>query len=137
MGDGKEIEIAGTTIGESTKISLSVKTALWIIGLTIMLFSTVFTAAYFNIKSEVKTYKEQVDKEKREFVKQVEESINTKLDKQRDKDEEFIKSIEEIRGNIRLLIDRTQGNRTSTVESGTPTINTNSPTSIVPESRGH
>ena len=137
MADGKDIEIAGKTIGESTKISLSVKTALWIIGLLIALFSTIFTAAYFDVKSDVKTYKEQVDTEKQQFIKQVEESITTKLDKQRDKDEEFIKSIEEIRGNIRLLIDRTQGNRAASVESGTPTINTNIPSSSIPESRGH
>lgn len=137
MGDGKEIEIAGKTIGEGTKITLSVKTALWIIGIIIALFSTVFTAAYFDVKSEVKTYKEQVDKEKQEFVKQVEESITAKLDKQRDKDEEFIKSIEEIRGNIRLLLDRTQGTRAGVIESGTPTINSNNPSSSIPESRGH
>lgn len=136
MGDDKDIELAGRTIGESTKISLSVKTALWIIGLTITLFSTIFTAAYFNVKSDVKSYKEQVDKDKQDFVKQIEESIDTKLDKQRDKDDEFIKSIEEIKGNIRLLIDRTQGSRNQTIDSETPTITTNSPNTI-PESRQH
>ncbi len=136
MGDGREIIVGGNTIGESTKISLTVKTALWIIGLVIALFSTVFTAAYFNVKSEVKSYKEQVDKEKQEFINKVEESINTKLEKQRDRDEEFIKSIEEIKGNIRLILDRTQGTRNDKIDETTPTINNNNP-NTVPSSRNH
>jgi hypothetical protein len=136
MGDSKDITVGASTIGESTKISLSVKTALWIIGLVITLFSTIFTAAYFNVKSDVKTYKEQIDKDKQEFIKQVEEGISIKLDKQRDKDEEFIKSIEEIKGNIRLILDRTQGTRNEKIDSGTPTINNNNP-NTVPEVRSH
>jgi hypothetical protein len=136
MGDGKDIQVGDSTIGEGTKISLSVKTALWIIGLTISLFSTIFTAAYFNVKSDVKSYREQADKDKQDFIKQVEESINSKLDKERDKDEEFIKSIEEIKGNIRLLIDRTQGTRNKTTDSETPTISNNNPNTI-PEVRNH
>lgn len=136
MGDGRDIQIGEKTIGESTKISLSVKTALWFIGALIALFSSIFTAAYFNVKSDVKSYKEQIDKDKRDFIKQVEESIELKLEKERDKDEEFIKSIEEIKGNIRLILDRTQGTRNTTVDVGTPTINNNNPNQI-PKSRNH
>ncbi len=136
MGDENNIEVGNRTIGESTKISLSVKTALWIIGLTITLFSTIFTAAYFNVKSDLKSYKEQSDKDKQDFIKQVENSIDDKLDKQRDKDDDFIKAIEDIKGNIRLLLDRTQGARTGTVDSETPTINTNTP-NVIPQSKKH
>lgn len=136
MADGRDIQIGEKTIGESTKISLSVKTALWLIGALIALFSTIFTAAYFNVKSDVKSYKEQIDKDKKDFIKQVEESIESKLEKERDKDEEFIKSIEEIKGNIRLILDRTQGTRNTTVDFQTPTINNNNPNEI-PKSRNH
>ncbi len=136
MGDGRDIQIGERIIGESTKISLSVKTALWFIGALIALFSTIFTAAYFNVKSDVKSYKEQIDKDKRDFIKQVEENIESKLEKERDKDEEFIKSIEEIKGNIRLILDRTQGTRNTEVDVQTPTINNNNPVGI-PKSRNH
>lgn len=136
MGDGRDIQIGEKIIGESTKISLSVKTALWFIGALIALFSTIFTAAYFNVKSDVKSYKEQIDKDKRDFIKQVEENIESKLEKERDKDEEFIKSIEEIKGNIRLILDRTQGTRNTEVDVQTPTINNNNPVGI-PKSRNH
>jgi len=127
----KDVEVGGKVIGESTKISLSVKNALWIIGVVITFFSSVFTIAYFDVKDEVKTYKERLDSEQAAFVKNVEESITNKLDKRRDKDESFIKDIEEIRGNIRLLLDRTQGSRTAPTNSN-PTINTNTPTSTTP-----
>jgi seryl-tRNA synthetase len=136
MGDEKNITIGNSTIGESTKISLSVKTALWIIGLVIVLFSSIFTAAYFNVKSEVKSYKEQIDKDKQEFINKVQESIENKLEKQRDKDENFIKDIEEIKGNIRLILDRTQGTRNEKTDASTPTINNNNP-SPVPNHRTH
>lgn len=136
MGDGRDIQIGEKIIGESTKISLSVKTALWFIGALIALFSTIFTAAYFNVKSDVKSYKEQIDKDKRDFIKQVEDNIESELEKERDKDEEFIKSIEEIKGNIRLILDRTQGTRNTTIDVQTPTINNNNPNQI-PKSRNH
>ena len=136
MGDAKDITVGTTTIGESTKISLSVKTALWIIGLVIALFSSIFTAAYFNVKSDVKSYKEQIDKDKQEFINKVQESIEGKLEKQRDRDEEFIKAIEEIKGNIRLILDRTQGTRNDKVDATTPNINNNNPSSV-PNHRTH
>lgn len=136
MADGKDIDVGGNVIGESSKITLSVKTALWIIGIVITLFSSVLTLAYFDVKDDVKTYKEKLDSEKEEFFKRVEESITVKLDKQRDKDETFIKDIEEIRGNIRLLLDRTQGSRGSISES-TPTINNNTPSSSPPVNHSH
>jgi uncharacterized membrane protein YgaE (UPF0421/DUF939 family) len=136
MGDGKDIEVNGKVIGESTRITLTVKTAIWIIGLVIALFGSAFTIAYFDVKSDVKTYKEKVDKEKEEFMNKVEESISLKLEKQRDKDEEFIKSIEEIRGNIRLLLDRTQNSRNDNVQ-GSNTINNNIPDNHVPTRSNH
>lgn len=136
MGDGREIEVGGKVIGEGTKITLTVKTAIWIIGLVIALFGSAFTIAYFDVKSDVKSYKEKVDKEKEEFINKVEESISLKLEKQRDKDEEFIKSIEEIRGNIRLLLDRTQGVRNENVQ-GVNTIENNAPGNNIPKRTNH
>lgn len=130
MANDKEIEINNTTIGEGSKISLTVKTALWIIGCTIGLFTTILTVGYFDVKSDVADYKKKLELESDAFIKRVEESINIKLDKQRDKDENFIKDIEEIRGNIRLLLDRTQGSRTNTVTESTPTISNNTPSSL-------
>lgn len=127
MGDGKDLNVGGEVIGEGTKITLSVKTALWIIGGAITLCTTIFSMMYFDVKSDVSNYKKQIDKDKEMFVKQVEENISNKLEKQRDKDEEFIKSIEEIRGNIRLLLDRTQGTRYNTSSEGVPTIESNTP----------
>ena len=100
------------------------------------MFSTIFTAAYFNVKADVKSYKEQIDKDKQDFINKVEESINSKLEKQRDRDEEFIKAIEEIKGNIRLILDRTQGTRNEKIDATTPTINNNNP-NTVPTFRSH
>lgn len=131
MGDGKDIEINGKVIGESTKITLSVKTALWIIGIAMTLFSTVFTYSYFDVKADVEEYKVKLEQSNKEFIKEVEASINTKLDKERDKDDKFIEDIAKIRGDVQLLLDRTQRINSNTTE-GTPTIDNNDPGSSVP-----
>lgn len=135
MGDGKDIQIGNAVIGESTKISLSVKTALWIIGVVIGLFSTIFTVAYFDVKSDMELYKKKADENNEAFIKEIQESINTKLDKQRDKDERFIEDIAKIKGDIQLILDRTQ-RLGGTPAEGAPTIGNNNPTTTIPN-RNH
>jgi len=132
MAEGNNININGTEIGESTKISLSVKTAIWIIAGAIAIFSTVFTFSYFDVKSDVEEYKKELDKNNKAFVKQIEENISTKLDKQRDKDEKFIEDIAKIKGDIQLILDRTQRLGADTHIDGAPTINNNTPTNSAP-----
>lgn len=123
MGD-LEVGVNGKVIGESTKISLSVKTALWIIAGTISLFTTLLTIAYFDIKSEFQDYKTKVEGEKKEFFQKVEEQLNKNWDRTRDKNEEIQKDVEEIKGNVKVILDRTSGIRSL---EGTPTINNNAP----------
>ena len=132
---GNEVEIAGKTIGEETKISLSVKTALWIIGGVITLFSTVFTYAYFDVKKDVSTYKIKLDESNAAFIKKVEESIDLKLDKQRDRDDKFIEDIAKIKGDIQLLLDRNQRVDGGQIIQGAPTIYNNTPTQVIPKKR--
>lgn len=132
MGDGKDLEIDGKIIGESTKISLSVKTALWIIGAVIALFSTIFTYAYFDVKSDVESCKVKLEQSNKIFIKEVEESISEKLDKERDKDDKFIEDIAKIKGDIQLILDRTQRIGGNTIIDGTSTINDRAPDTNVP-----
>lgn len=114
MGDGNnDIQVAGQVIGESTKISLTVKTALWIIGAVITLFSTLFTLAYVDIKSDVKSYKEQSDKDKATSIKAVDDKFNAEVEKMNDNYVGTVKDIEDIKGNIKVILDRTSGNRTT------------------------
>jgi len=120
----KELEIQGKVIGENTKITLSVKTALWIIGGAITLFSTLLTFAYFDIKGEVKDYKDKVDIEKKEYLEKVEDKLNQNWEKTRDKNEEIQKDVDEIKGNVKVILDRTSGNRST---EGAPTFNNNAP----------
>jgi hypothetical protein len=112
MGN-KEAQIGNEIIGEETKISLSVKTAIWIIGGTITLFSTLFTLAYFDIKSDMKDYKEKVQVEKEEYFNKVSEKLNKEVERMYDKNEEMIKDIGDIKGNVKVILDRTSGMRST------------------------
>jgi len=107
----KEVQVGEKVIGENTKITLSVKIALWLIGGVIFLFSTAFTIAYIDVKDDVKTYKEQIEKDKSDFIKTVETKLDEKLGTFQKKDEEFIKEIGDIKGDIKVILDRTGNNR--------------------------
>jgi hypothetical protein len=132
MGEGKDIDLGGQVIGESTKITLSVKTALWIIGGVIALFSTIFTYAYFDVKAEVANYKSKLEQSNQALVKQIDENITLKLDKQRDRDDKFIEDIAKIRGDVQLILDRTQRLGGNNAIDGAPTINNNGPNNEIP-----
>ena len=136
MGDGKDLDIGGKVIGESTKISLSVKTALWIVGAVIALFSTIFTYAYFDVKAEVTDYKNKLEQSNHALAKEINENISIKLEKQRDRDDKFIEDIAKIRGDVQLILDRTQRIGGNDIITGAPTINSNNPGTSIP-SRSH
>lgn len=110
MGD-KEIKIGKKVIGENTKITLSVQVALWIIGGLIFVFTTAFTFAYIDVKDDVKQYKTQMEKDKSEFIQTVENKLDEKLGVFQQKDEQFIKEIGDIKGDIKVILDRTGGGR--------------------------
>jgi hypothetical protein len=124
MAEDREIEIAGKVIGENTKISLSVKTAIWIISGVVVLFSTAFSLVYFDMKAEIEKNKSQADKDKIEFFQKIEDKINQAQDKNRDRSEEMQKDIDEIKGNVKVILDRTTGPRQI---EGAPTLNNNTP----------
>ena len=93
MGNDKEVKIGKKIISENSEITLSVKTAIWVIGIVIALFSSVFTYTYFDVKADVKNYKIELDKSNQELVKQININLDSKLDKQRDRDDKFIEDI--------------------------------------------
>jgi len=116
-----DIEINNKVIGENTKITLTVKMAIWIIGAVITLFSTAFTIAYFDVKKDVKDYKSIIDKEQKEFVKSVETNFEDKV-------EEKFKDIQEIKINVGIILDRTSNLRIpvynpSNIPASTPANN--------------
>ena len=108
-----EVRIGEKTIGENTKITMSVKVAIWIISGIIMLFSAAFTISYSKINNKVSDYKEQMDKDKSDFIKAVDAKLDEKLGTFETKDEEFIKEIGDIQGDVKVILDRTSGNRMS------------------------
>lgn len=113
MGD-KEVKIGKKVIGENTKITLSVQVALWIIGGLIFIFTSAFTFAYIDVKDDVKQYKTQMEKDKSEFIKTVENKLDEKLGVFQQKDEQFIREIGDIKGDIKVILDRTGGGRPAT-----------------------
>ena len=108
-----EAKIGEKVLGENTKITFTVKVALWILGGLIFLFTTAFTVGYVNVKKDIKAYKEQSDKDKSDFIIAVEKKLDEKLGTFQNKDEAFIKELGDIKGDIKVILDRTSGIRPS------------------------
>jgi hypothetical protein len=106
----KEVEINGKKYGEDTQITLKAKTLVWVIGVLIAGISTLATIGYFDIKSDVKEQKENFDKEKQEYMQEVNNMMEETLDEYIDKREDMIETIGEMKGDIKVILDRTSRN---------------------------
>jgi hypothetical protein len=102
----REVEIV--KIGDDTKISLNLKTLFWIIGLVILLFSSVLTIGYFDIKKEQKLIKEKYESEKLLIMEDVSKILKDELKDLKVKDEKLSEDISEIKGDIKVLLDRSR-----------------------------
>lgn len=106
----KEIEVNGEKYGEDTQITLKAKTLVWIIGLLIAGISTIATIGYFDIKSDVKKQKEIFEQEKETYIDDVKKELEEILKEDRDKREDMIETIGEMKGDIKMILDRTSRN---------------------------
>jgi len=129
----KEIKIGNKTISEDTKISLSVKTALWIIGGIFVLFSTILTATYFKSQSDIQLYKKEIESNNTEFLKKIDSKLDSKFDKQDVKNDKFIEDMTQVRINIQQLIDRTE-NVQPIPNNNAIRVNENTPSNNIPSS---
>ncbi len=111
-----EVQIGDKTIGENTKITLTVKVLAWALGGLFALISGLFSLAYFDIKSELENSKQKMETETTVLV----EKVNSKLDelaiKFGEKDEEFLKDLGDIKGDIKVILDRTSRNYSPTAK---------------------
>jgi len=104
----KEIEINGKKYGEETKITVSISTLSWIIGGLLFVISTLATIGYFDIKGDVKNQKSTFDKEKIEYKEQIKKLLQEELRYERDKREKITEDIGEIKGDIKVILEKTR-----------------------------
>jgi len=106
----KEIEVNGKKYGEESQVTLKAKTLIWIIGALIAGISSLATIGYFDIKSDLKEQKEVFDIENEQYINDVKSQIQESLKEYREKREEIIETIGEVKGDIKVILDRTSRN---------------------------
>lgn len=114
MGDGNNVEVNGKTYGEDTKITFKAKTLLWIIGILISGISTLATVGYLNIKSDIKAQKDSYEDGKNSYKEAIKIMLDNSLKDEVDKREAMYKDIYDIKGDIKVILDRTSGGGSST-----------------------
>jgi hypothetical protein len=91
----KNIEIDGKTIGTSSTVKLSIKTALWLISSVFAIVMIILSYSYFDLKSDVsQAQKEFIEKVDNRVEDMKEDITDIKLDQV------------EIKGDIKLILDR-------------------------------
>lgn len=108
-----EVEVNGKKYGEDTKVVLSVKTVAWIVGILISVITTLATMGYLDMKAEIKDQKATFEEEKRQYKDQIKDMLQTELKGEVDKRELMYKDIYDIKGDIKVILDRTGGNHTN------------------------
>jgi hypothetical protein len=109
----REVKIGENVIGEETKITLSIKTATWVIGGLLSIFITLFTIGYIDMKSEIGSTKESYKNE-----------LELNLKELRNKHEAQMKELGDIKISVGIILDRESGRRnTQNSITTTPTEN--------------
>jgi len=104
----KEIEIGGKKIGENTKVTMSLSTLLWAIGISLSIMASLAGIGYFDIKNDGKDMKAMFEKEKIEYKEDIKEMIQKELRYDREKREDIIEDIGEIKGDIKVILEKTR-----------------------------
>lgn len=108
-----EVEVNGKTYGEDTKVTLKVKTVAWIVGILISVITTLATMGYLDMKSDIEDQKEVFEKEKQEYKEEIKNMLQKELKGEVDKRELMYKDIYDIKGDIKVILDRTSGHNSN------------------------
>jgi len=95
----KEFEIGNKKIGPESTIRFSFKTLFWVLGV----LYAILTIGYFDLRNDLKNSTIITQEEKEEFMHDVEEEYE-------DKFEEILKEVWDIKGNVKVILDRTSRN---------------------------
>jgi len=118
----KEIEINGKKIGENTRVTLSISMISWIIGVLLFVISTLATVGYLDIKSDVKNQKSLLEKEKIEYKDEIREILQKEMTYEREKREKLNEDIGEIKGDIKVILEKTRNLEVGNTGHNTPTL---------------
>lgn len=123
----KEIEINGQKIGEGTKVTLTISTIGWILGVLLFVISTLATVGYLDIKNDVKNQKTTFDTEKQLYKEDIKSVLEVEMKYERERREKIMEDIGEIKGDIKVILEKTknlEGGRGSTNRGFTTPDNT-------------
>ena len=87
----KEIEINGQKIGEGTKVTLTISTIGWILGVLLFVISTLATVGYLDIKNDVKSQKTTFDTEKQLYKEDIKSVLEGEMKYERERREKTLR----------------------------------------------
>ena len=116
-GDGNDIKIGDKVIGESTTVTLTVKTAMFILTGFVGLLTLLFTWFYVDGRARDKQMKEDIEKFQKELKKdmeQFEKDIEEEISPISQNIIQIIREQGEIKGDIKVILNKQLGVRNAT-----------------------
>ena len=104
----KEVQVGKQVIGGNTLIKFNLKTLGWIFGILYLGLGYL----YLDLRSELKASVEISSEEKKEFLEDVEDEWDTKLDKVLDITTTIRLEVADVKGDVKVILDRNQRNNT-------------------------
>ena len=114
MADGNDIQVGNNVIGESTTVTFTVKTGMYIMGGFIGLLSLLFTWFYLDGRSREKAMKQEMEKFQKELKKDMgdfEEDIKNEINPINQNILQIVREQGEIKGDIKVILNKQLGLR--------------------------
>lgn len=104
----EEVKVGKDKVGMNTVVQLKVKTAVWLLGILWAIFSAAFGFGYYDLKKEIKGQNALMEVQK----DKISDKVDQKLESVTSSIENIIKEQGEIKGDIKVILDRTGGRST-------------------------
>jgi hypothetical protein len=106
-----EANIGNRAIGENTEVKTNLKTVFWIASGLFVIMSFLFTTFYFDMRDKIKDTNSKMDAVIEEMQNEVDAKVKKDLESFLERQIEIKDDIGEMKGDIKVILDRTSGNQ--------------------------
>lgn len=132
-----EAQIGNRVIGENTEVRTNLKTVFWVASGLFVIMSFLFTVFYFDMRNKIKDTNAKMDTVIEKIQSDVDAKVKKDLDSFLERQIQIKEDIGEMKGDIKVILDRTSGNQPNSghtifENNQTPPVSSGPPSESVP-----
>lgn len=106
-----EAQIGNRAIGENTEVRTNLKTVFWVASGLFVIMSFLFTVFYFDMRDKIKDTNAKMDTVIQKIQSDVDAKVKKDLDSFLERQIQIKEDIGEMKGDIKVILDRTSGSQ--------------------------